>query len=158
MDSHTHELHNLLMELIRLTGMLQLDRAIPGQPISVSQVFALHELDTSTPLSQQELAARLGLDKSTVSRLVADLVRQGLVARERDPANRRLYRLQATAAGRALHRRLGTAFHDYYQHWVAAMTPEERAALLTGLPALVRAVREHPVPWIAPPRADGRAG
>src|SRR5690606_11737787 len=95
---------------------------------------------------------RLGLEKSTVSRLVADLERQGLVARERDPANRRLYRLRTTDAGRALHRRLGTAFHHHYERWVAAMTAEERAALLTGLPALVRAVREYPVAWVAQPR------
>ncbi len=30
-----------------------------------------------------------------------------------------------------------------FKRWVSAMVSEERAALLHGLPALIRAVREH---------------
>ena len=51
-------------------------------------------------------------------------------------------RLRLTDAGRALHREMGEAFHRHYERWVAAMTPQERSALLTGLPALVRVMRE----------------
>jgi hypothetical protein len=36
-----------------------------------------------------------------------------------------------------------TTFHKQYEHWVAAMTHGERAALLRGLPALVRVIRQH---------------
>jgi hypothetical protein len=31
--------------------------------------------------------------------------------------------------------------------WVAAMSRTEREALLTGLPALVNAMRNEPAPW-----------
>jgi DNA-binding MarR family transcriptional regulator len=123
------------MDLVRAAGLLQLDQAV-----SMSQAFALHELDSDTPLSQRDLAERLRLEKSTVSRMVAELERKGLVVRERDPANRRLYRLRLTDAGRAQHVRMATAFHERYVCWVSAMTPAERDALLTGLPALLRAI------------------
>jgi hypothetical protein len=36
-----------------------------------------------------------------------------------------------------------TTFHKRYECWVAAMTHSERAALLKGLPALVRVIRQH---------------
>lgn len=138
MDSE--HLHHLLMDLFRTAGLVLVDRAVPGQPTSLSQVFALHELDHDAGLSQRELAARLGLEKSTVSRLVADLESDGLVTRERDPANRRLYRLEITDAGRRLHRRIGESLHERYVRWSAAMSPAERDGLAAGLPALLRAM------------------
>lgn len=148
MDSAAAErLHELFMDLVRAAGLLQPDQAIPGQPVSMSQAFALHELDTEVPLSQRDLAERLRLEKSTVSRMAAVMERKGLLVRERDPGNRRLYRLRLTDRGRALHIRMASEFHEQYELWVSALTSAERDALLIGLPALVRAMRYGPVPW-----------
>lgn len=138
------QLHRHLMELVRVIGVLHPDQVVPGQATSVSQVFAIHELDTDPPLSQRDLVARLQLEKSTVSRLVAQLQRQGLVQRERDPDNPRLYRLRLTQQGRDRHAGLASGFHEQYERWVAAMTPAERDALLTGLSGLLRAVHADP--------------
>jgi DNA-binding MarR family transcriptional regulator len=129
------------MELVRVTGLLQPDHAVPGEPISVSQLFALHELDTGAALSQQDLADRLRLEKSSVSRMAAELERRGLLGRERQPGNRRLYRLRLTDQGRELHRRMGAGFHEQYLRWTATMTAAELDALLVGLSAFVRAIR-----------------
>jgi DNA-binding MarR family transcriptional regulator len=135
-------LHGLVMELVRATGLLQPDQLlVPGETVSMSQGFALHELDTDTPLSQQDLADRLHLEKSSVSRMAAELARRGLIVRERDPDNRRFYRLRITPEGRALHARMRGTFHDRYTQWVAELTVAEREALLTGLAALVRVIR-----------------
>jgi len=142
-----HRLHRLFMDLILAAGLLQADQAIPGQPVSMSQAFALHELDTDTPMSQRDLAERLRLEKSTVSRMAADLERKGLLVRERDPDNRRLYRLRLTDRGRAAHAGMAATFHQQYVRWVAALSRAERDALLAGLPALVQAMRNDPAPW-----------
>jgi DNA-binding MarR family transcriptional regulator len=147
-------IHELIMDLVRAAGLLQPDQTVPGQPVSMSQAFALHELDADIPLSQRDLAERLHLEKSTVSRMAAEMQRKGLLVRERDPGNRRLYRLRLTDQGRALHVRMATTFHEQFVRWVSAMTRTERDALLTGLPALVRAIRRGPPPWHQKP-ADG---
>lgn len=136
-------LHELLMDVVRAAGLLQPDQTVAGHPVSLSQAFALHELDVDTPLSQRDLADRLRLEKSSVSRLAAEMERNGLLVRERDPDNHRQYRLRLTDQGRAMHARMATTFHHQYQSWVAAMTQAERAALLKGLPALVRVIRQH---------------
>jgi DNA-binding MarR family transcriptional regulator len=140
-------LHGLFMELVRVGGLLQEDQTVPGHPVSVSQAFALHELDTDTPLSQRDLAERLRLEKSSVSRMAAEMERKGLLVRERDPANRRLYRLRLTDRGRAVHAGMRGSFHEQYVRWVAEMTPAEREALVIGLTAFVRVMRGGPVPW-----------
>lgn len=142
-------LHRLIMEFLRVSGLLQSGEALPGQPVSLSQAFALHELDHDSPLSQRDLAERLRLEKSTVSRMAAQMERNGLLVRERDPHNRRLYRLRLTDRGRRMHASIGSVFHEPYTRWTGAMSPAEREALLTGLSALVRAMRDHPAPWTA---------
>lgn len=138
-----HHLHHLLMEVVRTAESALMDRIVPGRALSMSQLFALHELDHDAGMSQRELAERLGLEKSSVSRLVADLESEGLLARERDPGNRRLYRLEITAAGRRLHRKAASVLHERYEGWTAGMTGEEREGLAVGLPALLRAMRDR---------------
>lgn len=136
----SEQLHELFMDLVRVAGLLQPDEELPGLGVSLSQAFAIHELDRGSGLSQQELADRLFLEKSTVSRMVADLENKGLVERERDPDNRRTYRLKLTDAGRDFHVRVADGYGAQYRRWTAAMTATERKALLVGLPALIRAV------------------
>ena len=128
------ELHELFMELVRLVSAWHLE-------YSVSQALALHALDTDPPLSQQELGARLRLEKSSVSRLVADLERRGLIQRQRDEDNRRVVRLRLTDEGWRAHVELGAQFHQHYDRWTAELTPAERDALIVGLSAFLRASR-----------------
>ncbi|MGH3278309.1 MAG: MarR family winged helix-turn-helix transcriptional regulator [Trebonia sp.] len=65
------------------------DRAAPvPSPLSPRHVAALEQL-RGGPLTVGELAFRLGLTLSTVSGVLADLDRAGLVERHADPADRR---------------------------------------------------------------------
>ncbi len=138
-------LRPLIVQLIRASGLLQPDQPAPGHGGSLSEGFALAELAGNAPLAQRDLAERLGLEKSTVSRLLAGLERRGLVARERNPANRRFYQLRLTDRGRAAAAALAAAHRRRHLELLAAMTPAEREALAVGLRALVRAL--HAQPW-----------
>ena len=141
--TEAERLHHLLMDLIRAGGLLQPDQTVPGIGVTMSQAFALHELDAGDPLSQQELADRLRLEKSSVSRMAAEMERKGLLVRERVAHDQRQYRLRLTELGHTVHAGMASAFHEQFEAWAASMTDAERAALLTGLPALVRAIRQH---------------
>ncbi|THV42164.1 MarR family winged helix-turn-helix transcriptional regulator [Glycomyces buryatensis] len=140
MKHDAEHLHHLLMDLGRTAEFALMDQLFPGRSLSMSQLFALHELDHQSGLSQRELAENLGLEKSSVSRLVADLESDGLLTRERDPDNRRLYRLEITEAGREIHRSAADVLHGRYERWASAMSPKEREGLAAGLPALLRAM------------------
>jgi DNA-binding MarR family transcriptional regulator len=142
----------LLARLIRAAGLLQPDQPLPGLPISLSEGFALAELAHTAPLTQRELAERLDLEKSTISRLVAGLERRGLVTRRRNPENRRYYQLTLTQHGRAAASRLATSMHQRHAQLLAAMTQAERDALATGVTALLRALGQAP-PVASPPTA-----
>jgi DNA-binding MarR family transcriptional regulator len=144
-SADAQRVHELMMDLVRFVGLLQPDHYVPGFPVSASQAFALHELGSGPGLSQGELAERLRLEKSSASRMAADLERDGLLVRERDPSNRRQYRLRLTDRGDAIHRQMASSFHTHYEQWIGAMTAAERTALIRGLRGLLRAVRDSPV-------------
>jgi DNA-binding MarR family transcriptional regulator len=58
-------------------------------------------LEDAGPLRASDLVARLGLDKSTVSRQIGSLVDLGLVTREPDPADGRAQVLRTSPEGTA---------------------------------------------------------
>ena len=136
------DLRRLVRLLFRVGRVLE-PREYDGLQVSFSEVFALGELADAGTLSQQELAVQLGLEKSTVSRLTAGLERRGWLSRERDPANRRFYRLRLTAEGQAASDHIGRTFHGMHAVLFGALTPAERAGLRLGLTGLIRAVQEH---------------
>lgn len=136
-----------MVQLIRSSGLLQPDQPVPGNAVSTSEGFALAELAGGAPLSQRDLAERLRLEKSTVSRLVAGLERRGLVARERNPENRRFYQLRLTRHGHAAAAALAVTYRRWHAEVLAAMTPAERDALAVGLTALVRVLHAERSSW-----------
>ncbi|MFB7874565.1 MarR family winged helix-turn-helix transcriptional regulator [Nocardia sp. NPDC056064] len=81
-----------------------------------------------------DLAEQFLLDKSTVSRQVSALEKQGYLAREVDPGNRRNHLLRATEAGRAVavaaERRRREAFTDRFAEWTDADVAALAAALV----------------------------
>ncbi len=88
-SAHCLRLMQLFPRVIRGMRRWQ-DRAAPATrgPLTPRHVAALEQL-RGGPVTVGELADRLGLTMSTVSGVLADLDRAGLVERRPDPADRR---------------------------------------------------------------------
>jgi DNA-binding MarR family transcriptional regulator len=135
------DLRRALRRLVRLGSLLEPHpNHHAGVHLSLSETMALGELADVESMSQQELGRLLGLEKSTVSRLVAGLQDRGWVERQRDPGNRRFYLLQLTSEGREVANRLGRDLRAHHEQLLATMTPHEREALAVGLAGLARAL------------------
>ena len=139
------ELRRALRQLFRIGRVLEPQRG-SGARASLSEVMALGELAEVEVMSQHELAAQLGLEKSTVSRLVTGLVERGWVTRSRNSDNRRLYRLALTEDGQAVAELIGEDLRAQHEQLLGELTPDERQALAVGLAGLVRALKSHPRP------------
>lgn len=138
-----HDALELAMgRLFRLRGVLDSSQAVPGLGVSASESMALGHLMTGET-TQQELGSHLGLEKSTVSRLVDGMVHKGWVEKGRDPDNRRYQKLVLTPTGRAAAERITRAMRERHDRWIASLSPQERQALAVGLTALVRAMSEE---------------
>lgn len=91
----------------------------------------------------KELAARCGLDASTISRAVSALVSRGLVERTADPADGRACILTLTGTGRTvltdLHRRQTDLVAAALRDW----TPADVDAFATALTRFVEDVTDY---------------
>ncbi len=106
--------------------------------VSASEARALIELLAARGIAQGQLAALLGLEKSTVSRLAAGLERKGWLKRGRDEDNQRFMRLYLTPQGREIAARVWQAWQSRQARILAGLSAEEREGLATGLRGLVR--------------------
>ncbi len=96
--------------------------------ISVSQCYILETLHTYGDLTMNELAKKMYLSISTVTRVVEQLVRKRYVRREETPNDRRVRLITLTGAGRAL----------YQKAWQKVFVSER--TILENLPAANRKV------------------
>jgi DNA-binding MarR family transcriptional regulator len=131
--------------------------AIPaGSPaVSASEARALTELIAAHGIAQGQLAALLGLEKSTVSRLAAGLESKGWIRRGRDEQNHRYVRLYLTPQGRAVADRLWQAWQSRQERILAGLTAEERAGLALGLRGVLRGLAAEGL-LTSPPAANGQ--
>jgi DNA-binding MarR family transcriptional regulator len=98
--------------------------------VSVTQCVALRLWTDETPLTVNDLAARLYLDKSTASRVVAGLEAKGYVVRMRDPEDGRVVRLEATPAGHRLRIRIEDELATRYAELLSDFDPEVRSVMI----------------------------
>jgi DNA-binding MarR family transcriptional regulator len=72
----------------------------PGDEVDAATIPVLHVLTCTGPIRLTELAQRMQLDASTVSRHARQLEERGLIERADDPDDRRASRVHVTALGR----------------------------------------------------------
>jgi DNA-binding MarR family transcriptional regulator len=127
-----------------------------GAPaVSASEARALTELLAAHGIAQGQLAALLGLEKSTVSRLAAGLESKGWIRRGRDEQNHRYVRLYLTPQGRAVADRLWQAWQSRQERILAGLTAEEQAGLALGLRGVLRGLAAEGL-LAAPPPVNGQ--
>lgn len=81
-------------------------------------------------MAQQALGARAGMDRTTTMQAAQALEEAGLLERNDDPNDRRVYRLALTAAGRRLVGTLEGRLRVAEQEVLGALRPAERTQLV----------------------------
>jgi putative acetyltransferase len=125
-------------ELVRELGFLQGRDATMNLPYS--HCHALIEIDGRGNVGQAELASALRLDKSTTSRLVAELESRALVRAKTSAEDGRARTLSLTGKGRskvaAVHRDANARVEDALR----LLGDEDRDAVLRGMEIYARAL------------------
>lgn len=138
LDANADQLHHALIQLKRVYRYNDRDR-ICCHEISVTQCWALRELNSLGPATLNELAAALHLDKSTVSRVVDALERKGYVTRGRHPADGRAVLVETTSAGGGLLARIEADLLEQERQLLSEFEPEVRRGVVRMLTRLADA-------------------
>jgi len=103
-----------------------------GSAITAGRLGMLELIDANAGLSQSALARGVGLNRSSLVPVIDELEARGLVARSQG-SDRRSHGLILTATGRRFIGRLRQRVRVHEQRIARALTPVERAQLITLL-------------------------
>jgi DNA-binding MarR family transcriptional regulator len=125
--------------LLKHAGMLlteRHERALAAWRIDARELGVLMVIDSYEPASQQQVAERLGVDRTTMVAVLDTLEAQGLLSRRPDPLDRRRNVVELTAAGQTV-LTAATAASDRAEADLLAPLSDDEAATLRDLLARV---------------------
>lgn len=132
------ELCEALFGFVRAFGLHRTDETPCGIPMSVSEAQALTSLLDGAAAPSQ-LADRLALARSTVSRLLERLDAQGWIGRQPDPVDGRSSQIVLTDAGRRMAERVLASRHLRLAGLLANIDEPDRADVVRSLRLLAEA-------------------
>ncbi len=138
---HTEDSANDLLSDVHVLANL-IDRVFSGQldgsfGMSVPEWRVLLTLARHPGLTAAEITSRWAMDKMAISRAIQRLEGDGHISRDRNPNDRRSYKLSLTASGEALHRKILPTANKRYREFVSCLTREELANLRGSLEKLI---------------------
>lgn len=126
-------------DIVRELGFMQ--RGLAGTKLSPSAVHTIIELGYGTVTNASDLGDMLHLEKSTVSRLVQKLLKDGLIKGEANPADRRSQQLGLTEEGKALLKTLEDFGRKQMRSAFEHLTNGDLTVVETGLTLFAKALR-----------------
>ncbi|MDO5519001.1 MAG: MarR family transcriptional regulator [bacterium] len=99
--------------------------------ISTGQYMFIVSICENAGLSQEELSASIGINKSTVAKVVAQLEQEGYIVRETDELDKRGYKLYPTDKAQDVYPRIIEILEQWKAYLVTDMTADEITTLIT---------------------------
>jgi DNA-binding MarR family transcriptional regulator len=112
---------------------IEAELARQGFELGFSQFVALKKLGTEGPMAAGELARLLNHNPGALTRLLDKLEQQDYVRRVPDPNDRRALRIELTASGRTLWKRINACGERVAERALDRSTEKERMQLQTLL-------------------------
>ena len=129
---------------VRGFGLLDRERTPCGLDLHVSEAHLIGDLCGEGPMGQKQLCERLHLSKSTVSRLVSQLIERGWVQREPDVSDGRAVLVSLTGEGRDVAERLGRGRARRFEDLLAAIPDDQCVVVIEGIRQLAAAACSAP--------------
>ena len=126
----------------RLTST-QLKNCCAG--VTLAQCLVLLEIDEAEQLTMSQLASRLRLDNSTLSRTIEGLVQRRLVKRLREEQDRRVVRIRLTPEGDSVCRSIHEENDGHYIRVFEKIPESRRGTIIKNFETLVQAFLDYEV-------------
>lgn len=132
-------LRELVRQFERKLGMMSETQAACCQ-LTMAQCHALVEIGRREKISLNALAQIMGLDNSSMSRTVNNLVEKEMVDRQIDPSDRRFVVISLTDKGNDSFQGIETRMNEYFSQIYAALPQNKRAQVLESFQILIEAI------------------
>lgn len=114
----------------------RLSAAYEAENLTIPEWRVLAVISQADAMAARDVVALTPMDKMAVSRAVASLEAKGLVLRQADARDRRVYALVLSQEGRAMFDRVARLARAYEDRLLAVLSVEDRAAFNAALSRL----------------------
>jgi DNA-binding MarR family transcriptional regulator len=154
LDRAAARLHRATKELIKRYQFRDRNQ-ICCHGLSVSQCYVLDALAEEGDLTMQRLAERMQLAISTMTRVVAQLVRQGHARRRRDPEDRRVVHVGIKPRGKEIMATINRSLVESQKAILKALPEDQWEGAIAVVEALGQGVRQWQATCCPPPLKVG---
>lgn len=130
-EASAQVLVNVVPQLHRYIGQMMREK-YPEDPGSIAKIRVLHNL-REQPGMTSRLAQSMRVSVPAMTKMIDELVEQGLVTREQDPDNRRVIWLSLTEMGRQEDVRYRKRLVNEVAGWLQQLRPEQLTRLRGSL-------------------------
>lgn len=145
-DTTTAELRAAVQQFIRAMGLLQVRQTPCGQPLPVAQahtlMFLAHRGADAAPPTQRVIADHLGLDKSTVTRLLQKMHARGFIHVEACATDQRAKCISLTEQGRNTGAQVDRASCALFGQVMGSLAPDAHGGIVDAIQQLTQAVQQ----------------
>ena len=96
-----------------------------SENITFRQFIILEHISTHEKLKMNELNTLLNVEKSTTTRLIEPLVRQGLIEKRKSDLDLRVFELSLTVEGKRIHKTVLMSIYEYIKN-ISKFIPIEK--------------------------------
>ncbi|MBP2634484.1 MAG: transcriptional regulator, MarR family [Firmicutes bacterium] len=125
-------IRNTIKVFIRSLGVLEGKKTF-CYDCTYAQCHVIWETAQETKISVNELATRLNISKSAVSRTVDDLVNKGHLVRNPNPSDRRYVDIELTEKGRQAYQEIERNSRHYFEAILESIPKSKRDTTLEGI-------------------------
>lgn len=144
MNIQISAIREMVQVLVRRMGFLQKEGA-QCCGISLVQCHIMYEIAKQPGISLNDLADRLGLDNSTMSRHIKTSVNQGYVLNTLSQDDRRFLTLSLTEKGEEIERGFSELMAKYLEELFAQIPEEKKLQVIESIEILANVLGKSPL-------------
>jgi len=140
-SKEVRQLRECVRVLERKLGLLE-ENEMSFCGLTLAQCHALVEIGRAQGISLVDLAQTIGLDTSTMSRTVNNLVTRKMAKREMDQSDRRYVTIRLTEDGNRHFQEIESGMETYFLKIYEQIAEENRQSVLDSLSILLQAIQD----------------
>ncbi len=127
-----NEAHRLIDKIVQNNRVYE-ENCVQFFGVTTSQGGTILSIPLNSTLKMNELSKAVGVDTSTMTRMVDQLVEKGLVTRKTGEKDRRQVQIGLTITGQKLRQELAAALDNFYKDSLDQIPEKDREAIIESL-------------------------
>ncbi len=121
------------ISIIHRNSVIFLENELKKYNIGTGQLMILKALNCNDGINQESISDFLVTDKTTVTKNIKPLIKEGYISREKNNSDRRSYRICLTEKGKSIIPEIYRIIDEWTECLLAGFSAEDRSSVLKFL-------------------------